>query len=114
MNDSTLHSVLLVLVMAVVTYLLRAFPFMVFSGKKPTPEFVLYLGKVLPYAIIGMLVIYCIKDISFVSLGNFFAVYYCWSSCGVASHMETKYTFVHYSRNAFLYGACTVCFLITY
>lgn len=71
MNDSTLHSVLLVLVMAVVTYLLRAFPFMVFSGKKPTPEFVLYLGKVLPYAIIGMLVIYCIKDISFVSLGNF-------------------------------------------
>ena len=71
MADSTLHSVLLVLVMAVVTYLLRAFPFIVFSGKKPTPEFVLYLGKVLPYAIIGMLVIYCVKDISFVSPGNF-------------------------------------------
>ncbi len=71
MTDTTLHSVLLVLVMAVVTYLLRAFPFLVFSGKKPTPEFVLYLGKVLPYAIIGMLVIYCVKDISFVSMGNF-------------------------------------------
>ncbi len=69
-NNPTLHSVLLVLVMAVVTYLLRAFPFLVFSGKKPTPKFVLYLGKVLPYAIIGMLVIYCVKDISFVSLSN--------------------------------------------
>ena len=71
MNDSTLHSILLVLVMAVVTYLLRAFPFLVFSGKKPTPKFVLYLGKVLPYAIIGMLVIYCVKDISFDSVSHF-------------------------------------------
>lgn len=57
--------------MAVVTYLLRAFPFLVFSGKKPTPKFVLYLGKVLPYAIIGMLVIYCVKDISFDSVSHF-------------------------------------------
>lgn len=71
MSDSTLHSILLVLVMAVVTCLLRAFPFLVFSGKKPTPKFVLYLGKVLPYAIIGMLVIYCIKDISFDSVSHF-------------------------------------------
>ena len=71
MSDSTLHSILLVLTMAVVTYLLRAFPFLVFSGKKPTPKFVLYLGKVLPYAIIGMLVIYCVKDISFDAVSNF-------------------------------------------
>ncbi len=71
MNDATLHSILLVLVMAVVTYLLRVFPFLIFSGKKPTPKFVLYLGKVLPYAIIGMLVIYCVKDISFDVVSNF-------------------------------------------
>ncbi len=71
MTDSTLHSILLIVVMAVVTFVLRAFPFIVFSGKKPTPQFVTYLGKVLPYAIIGMLVIYCVKDISFASLGNF-------------------------------------------
>lgn len=71
MSDSTLHSILLVLVMALVSYLLRAFPFIVFSGKKETPKFVLYLGKVLPLAIIGMLVIYCVKDISFVAVENF-------------------------------------------
>ena len=71
MDKNTLHLVLMVLVMAVVTYLLRAFPFMVFSGKKETPQFVVYLGKVLPFAIIGMLVIYCVKDISFAALGSF-------------------------------------------
>ncbi|MBQ6626130.1 MAG: AzlD domain-containing protein [Ruminococcus sp.] len=72
-NNPTVHSILLVLVMAVVTYLLRAFPFLVFSGKKPTPKFVLYLGKVLPYAIIGMLVIYCVKDISFTTTSSWLA-----------------------------------------
>ena len=71
MDSSTLHSVALVLVMAVVSYLLRAFPFLLFSGKKQTPKFVLYLGKVLPFAIIGLLVIYCIKDISFERIEGF-------------------------------------------
>ena len=70
MDSSTLHSIGLVLVMAVVSYLLRAFPFIVFSGKQ-TPKFVLYLGKVLPYAIIAMLVVYCVKDISFTAVKNF-------------------------------------------
>ncbi len=50
-------------VMSVVTVLLRALPFIVFSGGKPTPALVSYLGKVLPYAIIGMLVVYCLKGI---------------------------------------------------
>ncbi len=71
MDSATLHSILLVVVMAVVSFLLRAFPFMLFSGKKETPKFVIYLGKVLPYAIIGMLVIYCVKDISFDAVSHF-------------------------------------------
>ena len=71
MDSKTLHLVLMVLVMAAVSFLLRAFPFMVFSGKKETPQFVTYLGKVLPFAIIGMLVIYCVKDISFTAVANF-------------------------------------------
>lgn len=71
MSESTLHSILLILVMALVSYLLRAFPFIVFSGKRETPRFVIYLGKVLPYAIIGMLVIYCVKDISFDNVSHF-------------------------------------------
>ena len=51
----------LVFVMAVVTFLLRALPFLVFRGE--TPAYVSYLGEVLPPAIIGMLVIYCLKDV---------------------------------------------------
>ena len=54
------YSALLVAVMSIVTVLLRAAPFLVF--KKKTPAYVMYLGQVLPAAIIGMLVIYCLKD----------------------------------------------------
>ncbi len=71
MTDATIHSIALGLVMALVGFLLRAFPFLVFSGKRETPKFVLYLGKVLPFAIIAMLVIYCIKDISFDTVSHF-------------------------------------------
>lgn len=54
------YSALLVAVMSAVTVLLRAAPFLVF--KKKAPAYIMYLGQVLPTAIIGMLVIYCLKD----------------------------------------------------
>ena len=57
------HALLLVGVMAGVTVLLRFLPFLVFA--RSTPKFVLYLGEVLPYAIMAMLVVYCLKGISF-------------------------------------------------
>ena len=57
---SVSHSAVLVAVMSLVTILLRALPFLVF--RKKTPDYIAYLGKVLPPAIIGMLVIYCLKD----------------------------------------------------
>lgn len=55
------HALLLIVVMAVITMLLRFLPFLLFQGK--TPKVVLYLGNVLPYSIIAMLVVYCLKDI---------------------------------------------------
>ena len=58
------HSILIVAVTAIVTIALRFLPFLIFSGKKETPKLVVYLGKVLPYSIMGMLVIYCYKNIS--------------------------------------------------
>ncbi len=48
-------------VVALVTWGLRAFPFLLF-GSKPLPKTVRYLGKVLPPAIMTVLVIYCLKD----------------------------------------------------
>ena len=61
--SSTLHSVLLVAVMALVTMLLRFLPFWIFGSKKETPKLISYLGKVLPYAIMGMLVVYCLRGV---------------------------------------------------
>ena len=63
-----IHSVLLIAVIAAVTALLRFLPFLIFRGGRKTPEFVTWLGEVLPYAIIGMLVVYCLKGISLVSV----------------------------------------------
>ena len=64
MNDP-LHSILIIAVMAVVTALLRCLPFFIFSGKRSTSPFVAYLGAYLPYAMMGMLLIYCSKGVSF-------------------------------------------------
>ena len=61
MTDS--HSALLIAVCAVITVALRFIPFLIF-GKKKTPPFISYLGKVLPFAIMGMLVVFCLKGIS--------------------------------------------------
>lgn len=57
-----MRSAALITVMSVTTIMLRFLPFIVF--RKETPPYITYLGKVLPEAIIGMLVIYCLKDVS--------------------------------------------------
>ena len=56
-----LHSGLLVAVIALVTLLLRALPFIIFGGKGKTPAFITYLSNVLPCAIMGMLIVYCLR-----------------------------------------------------
>ena len=56
-----MNAVVLIAVMALTTAALRFLPFLVFT--KRTPPYVVYLGKVLPAALIGMLVVYCLKDV---------------------------------------------------
>ncbi len=57
-------------IVAAVTLALRAWPFLLFPGGKKTPPFLQYLGRVLPYAIMGMLVVYCLRGTSFSSAGG--------------------------------------------
>ena len=59
-----------VAVIAMVTALTRFLPFLVFRHGK-TPRIVEKLGRSLPYAIMGMLVVYCLKGVSFSSLSGF-------------------------------------------
>ena len=67
---SNLHAAATVAVVALVTAGLRFLPFLIFGENRTTPPLITYLGQVLPYAIMGMLVIYCRKDVSFIS-GSF-------------------------------------------
>ncbi len=60
-----LYSAAMIAVIALVTAALRFLPFWIFRNNRETPPLISYLGQVLPYAIMGMLVVYCLKDISF-------------------------------------------------
>ncbi|WP_223068520.1 branched-chain amino acid transporter permease [Paenibacillus caui] len=51
------------------TMMTRFIPFIVFPSGRPTPTYIRYLGKVLPSAALGLLVVYSIKDVKFLS-GN--------------------------------------------
>ncbi|MBR5529378.1 MAG: branched-chain amino acid transporter permease [Oscillospiraceae bacterium] len=59
------YVLLTILVAALVTAATRFLPFLIFGSGKKTPDIIVYLGKVLPFAIIGMLVVYCMKDVKF-------------------------------------------------
>ncbi|KSV57783.1 branched-chain amino acid transporter permease [Acetivibrio ethanolgignens] len=58
-----LYPVICIVIIAFVTMILRFLPFILLGNEKKTPKSINYLGKVLPYAIMGMLVVYCLKGI---------------------------------------------------
>ena len=59
------HTFYAIAVMALITALLRFLPFLIFTGKASTPPLVEKLGRLLPSAVIAMLVVYCMKDVNF-------------------------------------------------
>lgn len=59
-----------IIVIALVTYMIRLLPFLIFGGKRQTPEWINYLGRYLPPAVMGMLIVYSIKDTPFLQLGS--------------------------------------------
>lgn len=67
MQLTTNQSIIIFGIISLITCALRVIPFILFPDNKETPKYILYLGKVLPYTIIGMLVVYCLKDISFIT-----------------------------------------------
>lgn len=99
-----LHAVLTIAVVALVTALLRFLPFLIFGENRTTPPLIAYLGQVLPFAIMGMLVIYCLKDVSFLS-GSFGIPELL--GCAVVSLLHI------WKRNTLLsIGAGTVCYML--
>ena len=58
-----MYKIALIAVTALVTMSTRFLPFLIFGEKRKTPAIITYLGKALPCAIMGMLVVYCLKDV---------------------------------------------------
>ena len=56
--------ILTIVVIVLGTMLTRFLPFLLFPAGKPTPKAVHYLGSVLPGAVFGLLVVYCLKNVS--------------------------------------------------
>lgn len=82
----------------------RFLPFIVFSSQKPTPKYIHYLGKALPAAIFGMLVVYCLRNVDIFS-----------GSHGLPEFISIgAVTAVHlYKRNMMLsIAAGTVCYML--
>lgn len=67
---SPLETLASIFVMSIVTFFTRALPFLLFDRGEHPPKIVLYLGKVLPPAIIAMLIVYCLKGVTFTTLGG--------------------------------------------
>ena len=60
------NDILIIVIVALGTILTRALPFFIFNDVNNLPPIINYLSRVLPYSIIAMLVVYCLKDINFI------------------------------------------------
>ena len=70
-----MRAFVMVVLVALMTFALRAFPFVVFSGKKQLPDMMEALEKQLPCAIMILLVVYCIKGVSFSDASSFVSTF---------------------------------------
>ncbi len=58
------QTLITIAVLVLGTVATRALPFLLFPPNRETPAFVLYLGRVLPYAVMGLLVVFCLKGVT--------------------------------------------------
>ena len=101
---NAMHDILLIAVAVLVTMATRFLPFLIFGENRKTPAIIEYLGKVLPFAIMGMLVVYCLKDVTITAapFGIPEAI-----GCTVVAGLHI------WKRNTLLsIGAGTVCYML--
>lgn len=64
MTMSIGEGLIIIAMVSLGTLFTRFLPFLLFPDNKPLPKVVQYLGKVLPFSVIGLLVVYCLKNVS--------------------------------------------------
>ena len=97
------RAVSVIAVAALVTAVLRFAPFLLFHGQK-TPRVIEYLGGVLPYAMMGMLVVYCLKDVAFSSVKG------CLPALIAGAAVVASYVWKRNTLVSILIG--TVCYMV--
>lgn len=98
---TTAQSIITILFVIIGTMTTRFLPFIIFPESKTPPKIVTYLGTVLPYAVIGLLVVYCLKDAVFSqyhALPELFAI-----AAVVIIHKWKKNTLLSISTGTILY-----------
>lgn len=98
---TTTQSIITIIVVVLGTMTTRFLPFIIFPESKTPPKIVTYLGTVLPYAVIGLLVVYCLKDAVFSeyhALPELIAI-----AVVVAIHKWKKNTLLSISAGTILY-----------
>jgi len=99
-----MHDILLIVVITLVTMSTRFLPFLIFGENRKTPAIITYLGKVLPFAIMGMLVVYCMKNVDFLTAPFGAPELIC---CAIVAALHI------WRRNSLLsIGAGTVCYML--
>lgn len=59
------HAIIVILIMGLVTLATRIVPVLIFGRGEKVPDYIMYLGKTVPYTAMGLLIVYCLRDISF-------------------------------------------------
>lgn len=62
---NTMDTIIILVIVALITALTRAIPYLIFGGKRGIPPIITYIGKVLPASIMIILVIYCLRNTDF-------------------------------------------------
>lgn len=102
MGDSKVW--LSIAIIALITAALRFLPFIIFKNDKKTPAIITKLGRILPFAVMGMLVVYCLKDVSFTSPSDFIPALI---SCLLVAGLYI------WKRNTLISIVCgTVCYML--
>lgn len=95
---------IIIAAIVIATALLRFLPFWVFGSDRKTPAIIDKLGRILPYAVMGMLVVYCLKGVSFASMSGFLPTL-------IATLLVT--VLYVWKRNTLLSIMCgTVCYMV--
>lgn len=101
---SLYQQIIMIALVVLGTMITRFLPFIVFRPSRPTPRYITYLGRVLPGAVFGMLVIYCLKNVDI--LGGSHGIPELISICAVtALHLWKKQMLLSIAGG-------TVCYMI--